>query len=402
MALSFYADLMDAAYTSGTGYKISAVAVDANNIYTTSSQTRFRVYDLKTLSNTFSTTGNFLSTGVPTDVTLLTSASALVTNPSGADNGFKIVDLTTGFVRTIGLTGSTVSRARGQQVAYNGSVAMIACNTAGSVKTFTLAGELGNTYSPAGLSGQTPTCVVTKEGNFLVGTDTRRIHEITPTGTIVQTFTVPLTPNVGTTPAVELMGLSYYNDLVLCSTDSGVVYLIKWSTQTILDSTFCIGSTVSQLGFLMCQSVSGHTIVTTQQCADAAQPIFEVYFGNGEILYEESFYSNVNTSIRATGISLEAQKAWVLTNGSAADGYHLRMFNINTGSVLSPTRAQDPPTVDVASRIIRIRNGGVGKASIEYDGTVGAGELPVPASQGKNYIEISIQNSKWDVRKFRA
>ena len=83
----------------------------------------------------------------------------------------------------------------------------------------------------------------------------------------------------------------------------------------------------------------------------------------------------------------------------------MRVFNVTSPVKVNVlTRAQDPVSLDVPARVIRIRDAGIGRTFCESDITIAAGASSYPCTADRNYIELALLTSpnKYDIREFKS
>lgn len=404
MIQSLYGMIMD---PNNSGVR-DAICSDGR-MYSVSVQPAFRVYDLNTLVPLASTG---LTNSNPSGVALISSASAVVVSSAGTAN-CEFVNLT-GLNRSNITTnaGTTMYSAYGQQIAANPATkyGIATKSTTGSVTLIN-----GNTFAlssltPSGsvLSGQNATCVAVKDDNFLIGTTNNMVHEIDTSGTVIKSVTLPSTPQVAALTNLRAGHLSYYNNLLLVTNTAGLVYLYDWSQSTpaLLDRQY---GSVWDLNQVQCltPSVSGVTYtVPAGTTAYANYNLMELCPMGSSIAMTDNYVFGTTGSLDVICGSLDAQtgKLVMYTTQTSAGPAYFVYQTTPPGPVNIPTRIQDPVTVDVPGRIIRIRDGGIGRTVVDLDTTIGAAQTDLVANNGSNYIEIALTTSpsKFDVRQFRA
>lgn len=378
-------------------------------MYSVTLQPALRVYDLNTLTQLASTS---LTNSNAAGIALIDASSAIVVSSAGTPN-VEFVNLT-GLNRSNITTnaGATMYAAMGQQVAANPNTkyGIATKSTTGSVTLIN-----GNTFalsslSPSGsvLSGQNATCVAVKDSNFLIGTTDNKVHEIDTSGTVIKSVTLPSTPQVAALTSLRAGHLSYYNNLLMVSNTAGMIYLYDWSQSTpaLLDRQYGSSWELNQVQCLT-PSVSGITYTLPAAATNYANyNLMEMCPMGSSIAVTNNYILSTTGSMDAICGSLDpvTGKLVMFTTQTSAGPSYLIYQTPPPTRVNVPTRIQDPVTVDVPGRIIRIRDGGIGRTLIEYDNSIGAAQTEIPATNGANYIEIALTTSpnKFDVRQFQA
>lgn len=385
------------------------VVCSNGRMYSVTLQPAFRVYDLNTLTQLASTG---LTNSNASGVALIDASSAVVVSSAGTPNA-EFVNLT-GLNRSNITTnaGATMYAAMGQQIAANPSTkfAVATKSTTGSVTLINGTNFTCTSLTPSGsvLSGQNATCVAVKDSNFLIGTTDNKVHEINTSGTVIKSVTLPSTPQVAALTNLRAGHLSYYNNLLMVSNTAGMIYLYDWSQSTpaLLDRQYGACWEANQVQCLT-PSVSGITYTAPAGATTYANfNLMEMCPMGSSIAVTGSYVFGVTGSLDVICGSLDALTGKLVmytTQTSAGPAYFIYQTP-SPGIVNVPTRIQDPVTVDVPGRIIRIRDGGIGQSMIESDGSIGAAQTDIPAMNGRNYIEIALTTSpnKFDVRQFQA
>jgi hypothetical protein len=374
------------------------------SIYSIVSTPAFRVYDSAKL---YQTNVSVTTMATPAGITLVAPATAVVVSSGTSQVDF--IDITQN-LRSAAVTtnASTVyTQTHGQQVAVNIStgIAFATRSTAGGIMKIDGNTRTLSTVSPGGLSGANATCVIVNEasGTWFIGTNNGLVHQINSSGTILDTITLPTTPNVGTAAVHIVGGISYYNDKLLVSTNLGMYYLYRHSTATLLWAGLGIkGSTTAGTQATLCSSSSGQTVNGNSTSGSVGQTIQDIYFDALNPIIETIF---VGTSTQNAATFRSPTRALANFNDSS-NVISLRVLKGSpTNKVTVDTECQYPEGLQVAGRIIRIRDQGPGRSCIELDTSIPAAVTSLPATDGHDYIEIALVTSggeKWDVREFTA
>lgn len=320
---------------------------------------------------------------------------------SSANSQFDFIELSSGYRKAVTTNAAALLNANvAQQITANPSTGFgLATRTGtGSLTLLTFPNQTVSVLTPTGFTGVQLTCVCNKDGNFLVGTNNGKIFEVTTGGTVVNTVTLPATPVTTGTQTGVVRGISYFNDLVLVATDRGLLHLYKWSTSTLMDTQLVPNSTV-----YMTESVSGLCYITPSASMNTpGAGLIEVFFGNSSIEFENTSYiTDCATSTGPKFISYDTvtkRLCGVVTLSAFKKIKVWKATGLENTSVTA--RFQDPVNTDVAARIIRYRNPGIGRLNVESDVNIPAAETSLPARQGVRYLEEGEYTTKVDYREF--
>lgn len=385
--------------------RINDAVVYDGMIYTVTAQPAYRTYNCLTLAPSASGTGVVSS---PSGIALVNAGSAVVV--SFASNQVDWVQLSTG-ARTGVTSGAatTFYNTAGQQVAANRSTgyALATKSTTGSVTLINALAFTCSSMTVTPLSGQNATCVIVKDSNFLIGTTDHKVHEVSIAGSLVKSLTIPSTPQAAAPTSLRVASMSYYNGYLLVANTAGVVFLYDWSqsTPTLLGS-FAKSAWDLNNNVTLSQSVSGSCIIANfgTMAQGQVQGIGEIYFEKGQIVSQDLLFTNRVAGY--TGCSLDPiQNFAIVITSDTTSGSPLRVLRVSGNNKVNvTTRIQDPVNVDISGRIIRIRNGGIGRKVVEVDTTIPSAETNVSATENMQYIEIALTTSpnKWGVREFKA
>lgn len=398
MALKVYGDLTITASTlrDGTSRSGKLITIDTGP--------KFRKTDLDTLVEDYTAVTCLAN---PVGISFLSIASAIIVSSTSAS--IDLIELSGGYRQnytTNAVAASTVGLGKGQQVAGDPITKIaysVADNIAGKVQKFN-----GNTFtisthtSLTGVTGKITTLINIASGSWIVGTDDGKIHELDTTPSVVKTITLPTTPAAGTAPTWKVSGLSYFNDRLMVLTAAGVVFIYTYSTSTVIKKDYfgSVGSGGNALlGTTLCDSASGAVLYS---------PNFNKTTTGSEVL-EYDLVSMTTEDIHrvelaqkscpAVGIDKSTYRAWAII-----DTNKIRVFDIsNRDNTTVTTRVQDPAGTDIAARIIRLRDAGPGRATVDLDQNITAVETSLNARKNSKYIEITIEDlatDKFDVRVF--
>ncbi len=382
------------------------IVMDSNNIYTVNATTLFRKYDQATLTNTL--TVNATSSTAATGVALMNSASAVVSCTSA---NLLFIELSTGHRSTITTNAAATQRSTAmQQIATNQSTlfGIATKSTTGSVTLINGSTFALSSLSIAGLTSQNATCVIAKtdSSNFFIGSSDGKVHEIDTAGTVIKSLTLPVTNRYGgALTSLQVGSMAYYNNYLLVADTGGIVRLYDWTGgPTLLDQYFCTAWNLNQT-IMLSNAASGTCYMTTPQANNLYNhAIHEVYFEKGEILVESCWTGMFNsTTLIGTAQNTSGKMAMITTGTTSPCA--MRVFNTTSPVKVNVlTRAQDPVSLDVPARVIRIRDAGIGRTFCESDITIAAGASSYPCTADRNYIELALLTSpnKYDIREFKS
>lgn len=390
----------DVVQASSTAFR--DMTSDGSYFYVVTSQPRFKKLDIDSLEQ------------VNTDLTILTAAacislvsSATAVIGSSSTSSVDFVDINT-YARTTVSTGAgAVNRAtQGQQMAgYPGTgVVFSTRNTNGTIQKIQ-SNQTVSQLTPSEITGNRVICltVTGASGTWLMGTDAGKVHEFNSSGTVLKTITLP-TDNFVNTPAIQVTGLSFYDNRLLVLTNHGVTYLYNYADDSIIERGFGFIENDSNLASALCHSSSGSCLTSTADSVSTSSSTQEIFFKN-QIMVEDEFLHISNVSWYGNHIDSTAKKAAVnSSNSSSFDS--LRILDISPTDIVNvATKAQNPAGNDVSARIIRLRDSCIGRASVYSDDNISAASTDLPATSGRNYIELAIIDdggSKFDIREFKA
>lgn len=400
MSLEVYKDL----YYTVAGTMNGCVSNGTTLLVLTSTPTLYK-HDLSTLLMQASAT----LTGTPAGVALLGSsmASAVVVNSGSSRVDF--VD-----INTLGLTGVTTGAATVSSTStFSQNVASFpASGFALSTRSTngTLQAINGNTrqvssLTVTGLSGTQASCIVARTGGstFFVGTKNGKVIETNTSGATISTLTLPTTPNVGTAPTNQVSGLSYFNNKLLIQVEAGNRYLYNFSASAYLPTTVGCDAFGTSNYSPLCESASGTTLAGRSQTNTGIMGVMDIFFDAPQSVITTRYNE---TGTRCTFTALDASSNKAISSSSDAGNSNLPLRTMTAGPfnrVSVETRVQDSGT-DVAARILRVRDEGIGKTCVESDQNISAFTTLLPATEGHNYIEVSVTSGpeKMDAREFQA
>lgn len=383
----------------------NCLAADNTNIYYNTTQSSFKKVDQKTGTITMALTASTLTSY---GTALITSSSAvMVFNNSNT----YFIELRSGYISNITTGSAGVARTTesSQQIAANPSTGY-AIATRSSINTVTLIN--GNNFTVSSLAvsinSSLASCVCVKESNFLIGTNDGRVYEIDTVGSVVKSTILPVTNRIGgaLSSSFFIASITYYNNYVLVSDTAGTLLLYDWSgTPTIVDKLVYNGWNGSHTQILS-NSVSGTCYYTSGNTSSTVNTgINEINFEKGK-LFVASVWGGTYQQLAPSALVLSPSSNILGMSTGANSSYpSLKIYDVTAmDKVNIQTRLQDPPGLDVAGRVIRIRDSGIGRTFVDTDVSISAGLNQVASTNACNYIELALITSpdKWDVREFRS
>lgn len=374
-------------------------------VYTATTQPAFRSYTASTLAPLVSGSGIVSN---PSGIAIVNASSAIIVSSTASQIDW--VQLSTG--ARAGVTSgaaATFYATAGGQIDVNRSTgyALATKSTTGSVTLINTLSFTCSSMPVTSLSGRNATCVRTKDSNFLIGTSDNKVHELSIAGSLIKSLTLPSTPQVQALTSLRVASMSYYNGYLLVSNTAGVLYLYDWSQATpqLLDSYFRANWDLTNCTVLS-SSVSGTCYMTSipSNSQGINQPLIEIYFEKGEILCQDVYFNNRVSGYRGNWIDPVQNYAGCFSSDTSS-GTPLRVFEVSgNNKVTVSTRVQDPISVDISARIIRIRDNGLGRKIVETDTSIPSAVTNVTATDNTSYIEIALATSpdRWGVRRFKA
>lgn len=383
----------------------NCLAADNTNIYYNTTQSSFKKVDQKTGTITMALTASTLTSY---GTALITSSSAvMVFNNSNT----YFIELSSGYISNITTGSAGVARTTesSQQIAANPST-RYAIATRSSINTVTLIN--GNNFTVSSLAvsinSSLASCVCVKESNFLIGTNDGRVYEIDTVGSVVKSTILPVTNRIGgaLSSSFFIASITYYNNYVLVSDTAGTLLLYDWSgTPTIVDKLVYNGWNGSHTQILS-NSVSGTCYYTSGNTSSTVNTgINEINFEKGKLFVASVWGGTYQQLVPSALVLSPSSNILGMSTGANSSYPSLKIYDVTAmDKVNIQTRLQDPPGLDVAGRVIRIRDSGIGRTFVDTDVSISAGLNQVASTNACNYIELALITSpdKWDVREFRS
>lgn len=300
-----------------------------------------------------------LSNVTPIGIAMMSSASAIVCF-SGL-NTIDLVELSGGYKTTHGVANSlpneSQTQARGQKIAtdpINKIAAIISSST--SLNMFNAINYTN--YTPANFTIKANTqlsTVIYKEPNrFLIGTTAGEIYEIDQFGSILKRMELA-NPNTNgnnlTIMNPRIIAMSYDNNLLLVSTEPGLLYQIDWSTLTQLNM---INSNCASQGYLLSNSASGTCLGSLSPQLANNKVMIELDFtvGTGVAVGKAPLLLPSNKQIIDLGINRVTGKGWIVQQFQDT-------FISNTTPIVASLTLVDVIPRDTVTRPFVFQNNGV-------------------------------------------
>lgn len=393
-------------YISESTSQYNDVDVDDSYIYGIRSGQFFK-FDRYTLAK--ETTGLSVVSGA-FGIALMNSATAAIVSSSSDRVDF--VDVTTNTLCQSITTGGAdrVNNSYfGPQIAANKNLGIAIATTNSNSNLQKI--ELGTitTITPSGMSGKQGTCIMVKEGTggisdrWLVGTDEGKILEIDSSGNQYYSITLPITPNDGSPPTLQVVtGLAFWEPYLYVTSNFGTLYIYEYATGILKarhivsagtannPANGCVMGGASGIAYLGPWNSAYDLTITEVDCS-STKPSFETF-------YFSALVDNQSVrTIRVKGTSIYC------TTSSTLKG-NIIIFDTANTLTITQTEMHIPEGTQVAGRAIRIRANEVGQACVVLDENISAGSADLSSREGNYYIELAINedDNKWDIRDFTA
>lgn len=387
----------DAAFPAAAN-SFKDACTSGNRLYVVTGVSDLRSYNLSTLALNYIAPLSVSLTG--TGITMVNTATACISYSSA---NVDFVNVNTGQRTNITTnTAATTSIAYGQQIAGNINTGFAMATKVSGVTFINSITQAASSLNPSSIfTGQNSNVIVVRPttNTWLVGSSKGQIYEINAQGALVQTLNLPIT-STSTAATTQVVGISYASPNMACTTDRGELFVYNWTTQTLIYRVL-LGGWDGTAGALLCPAASG-TCLIGRGITTTINEIGELYFETCDPTIGQIFWNESNANTRAIGFEPSMNIAWSIQN--ASNFMQIRTYNMSpTAKVNVETRFQDPPGTDVAARILRLRDDGIGMLSVESDTNIPSTVTNIPATDGKNYIEIGIEGgTKFDIREFTA
>lgn len=328
--------------------------------------------------------GNISVTTSPRSITMIDSASAVI---GGSGSTVDFLDTSSGAVGSISGGSGQSSTVEGQKSAADTSnkVAVLVSNT-----SRTLVFVDGNTFTATTTTMDIPTnvsfssIVYKSSGRFIAGTNRGRIYEIDSSGNIVDMGTIGYNPSPnygevsGDLPVVNIQYLAYQDGYLTATTEDGVVYVMDWTTKTILHSHYMSGTG----GVTLSNASSGIVLMSRNRVMNSGSVNT---IGELDFTLDRSCRSNLFTDstgqILALGINTTNGRGWCVQEVTDK----IRVFTVSPRE--STTRTLTTPN-GLDSRIIVLDyTNGVYGAKRVVD-TISATSRSYRVPSGKTLLEI--------------
>lgn len=379
-------------------YNLFAVTTSPNNI---------RKYTTNSIS--FIASGGLAAT--PTGITFITPSSICI---SYNTNRVDIWDANTMASSVITTNTAATQTTYHQQIAGNPNLSLAMLTRQGVAGVTLVSPTCATSIVPSFLSGRTVNCVISRpdSGTWILGTNGGRIYEMTSTGVQITAVYVPSGPTWGTTPIINVMSLAWSPSYLLAATDCGQLLHYDWSTKTLVNqSVIPFNGNGINPNLILSNAASGTCIMAGGGTINNWKVVNEMHFNTSRLSQESYAPIEINSGCLDAGINPDVKQGWVIINTSQSI-VQLRLFDMpEMGQVDVSTTIQDPPGVYGSGRIIRIRDSGPGTASVDYDGVIPNVATNLPATDGKNYIELGLIGNtitglgpytSWDIRQMEA
>lgn len=348
---------------------------------------------------------------------VLCGTSSAVLNYTGTSR-FDVINLSN-LTRAGITTNANASRSIGPHQLAANTTTNYACATHTSASRFHIINCVAGTatvYNPTFLTtgSQNVNCVCTKDSNFILGTDIGNIYEVDTSGTLVAGYSLPRTPNNGTSPtSYGISALAYSNGQLLASTTRGVIYTLQHSASSVLSDGEFLGGDVlypTDTSFISFSNVvSGSCFGNMPGISNAGsyKPIPVFWIGNSNPTVANNIFTENTSNIIYSSVSPGSEYFVAACSVSSNSAFRVKVFRFLDPLVydFTSTRIQYPLGVDISGNILRLKDGGIGNVVIDLDQSVPAGVTNLPAAKWNSYIELALDGAAssvelWDVRQF--
>lgn len=335
-----------------------------------------------------------------TSATELACASLTTTAP-------RHVDLDTSTVTALSAAANCRTSFKHQTMAGQlaDGKALAGSSSSGTLVTITNTGPASGTLTPAEISGTTVNAVIAKPGSslWLIGTTNGKVHEISFTGTVSKTITLPTTPNTGSGTTQSVTTLCLIDDSLFVGTASGIMYEYTYSSSTLKRIFSVASATTTPKGVQFSSPVNGLFFMHNTDDGGLPQAISIMdggtlpltpleqlqWFGTDRLI--GCFFDDVNNfACVVSEIFIYAFGCTGLTPTTIA------------------TRAQEPVGSDIAHRLLRMHRNGLGQWKLTSDANQLDEEENVDARLNDQiYVDLSLigtqfTDEEFDVRSAQA
>lgn len=336
----------------------------------------------------------YLSNTQPIGIAMCSSSSAIISF-SGL-TAYDLVELSTGHRVTGTLPNAAPSQsstaAKGQQIAAdptNRYALFLSSTNALSLLNLNSPGIPSGVNLPVLRSGSVPSSVILKEtGRFLVGTSYGELLELGLSGTVISRMILSNSNTLGNQVTVmnpRVVGMAYDNNLLLVSTEVGIIYVIDWSTLTILRT---YGANNTPQGILLSDAASGVALASLAPVSTRNKCVVEVDFTVAPASFgTQPFFLNSGTQVVDIGINPNTGRGWVVqqtTTSGATTTATIFFFDSSTRA----TRLRTTSVTGIAStsrfRLIIIDRDNY----TVYLDTLASSPATYRVPEGKNIIEV--------------
>lgn len=345
---------------------------------------RFVEISANTLRNYDVNTGLQIGSNVPLltnpyAICLISPASALIGYASQSQ-GFSLVELSSNFRQDYSRpSGLLSSQTKGQQLAADPSLKIaFSASTTNEIVKFD-----GNNFTRTSIPLRMRSCkassiIFKSSGRWLVGSDDSAtpggmIFEIDSNGAIVDSMELPRKGWVGNyfylnghPPAITY--LSYGDNILIVSCYDGDIFIIDWSTKTIIDyflhSVQTYGTTLSNMSDGVVLTVGCFPPGSYSTTVNELDPtIGRSHYSSNPLFLNDVSNSNPNIHIQqSTGKVIITQ-----SNGGTTTSRLIFATLTSRASTTTTLTVQDPPGTDIKCRLWLIQDDGVGSIKILLD-----------------------------------
>jgi len=309
----------------------------------------------------------------PIGVCMLNTASAVMVSTSVTTVDF--IEIATGYSQTVSGGAhpvTTSSTSKGQYVAADTSLGVAFAqgsggNTVGQVVKITASPQAVSLITLSTYDENMISVILKQPGQWLVSGQYGNIYQIDQFGNIQDFCAIRNLMNAGqyknVTQAINPWNMSYDNNMLLVSSDCGI-FLIDWSTKTLLKTIAATPAGTTATPWLICQGSSG---VTAAAYINGSQ--------NGQQTVYEMDYTINPVSINSR-LYLDSASNTVTTLALGASGYgfyldsgaRMRSFQCTPrGSTTRTVTVQESGVNENARLIVLNDTNGLGESYVVLD-----------------------------------
>lgn len=333
-----------------------------------SSSTTFRAYSLNSPFTQFGSNTTCLSN--PAAICLINSASAVIRSNSVTTTDF--IELSTNYRTNTGVSvgGAVPATSKGQQCASDPSlqVAFFATSTNQAITRVSIPANSIQSITIPNMGSSNVTCVILKGSNrWLIGTSDGEIYEIDSAVNIIDSWHSNLAPSLGmqrsnlTVPASQIQFMSYDNNILTFSDTDGNLFVMDWSTKTVLRQRHtALGN---DKGYCLSNSASGVCLISMDYAQNTIKPISEMDITVLPGQLRDTLFTDSAAPVPAMGINTTNGKCWAIQNTTE----RIRVFTVTPRDTTVSSTITLEAGYDKARMLLLDDTGGQGTVKVILD-----------------------------------